>query len=208
MKTVIVSSRKGGAGKTTLSLNLATEASQQGKRKVALVDLDPQGSSLFWASLRDRAYPSVVKGNPADVFLTLGELEDEGYDTVFLDMPPTDKKWIRESLGQADLVIIPTKPSPLDIHSATSTLEWAEEAGARVSWVINGASPISKNPDIVFELLKATRVPVFKTIVHERGDFVTSLSRGLSVSEAAPHSKAAAEIAELWREVKNTLSRS
>ena len=42
MKTTIISSRKGGAGKTTLSLNLATLACQQGKKKVALLDLDPQ----------------------------------------------------------------------------------------------------------------------------------------------------------------------
>lgn len=205
MKTIIVSSRKGGAGKTTLSVNLATTAAQGGKRKVALIDLDPQGSSLFWSTLREAEFPKVIKGNPNEVFITLSELEDEGYDFVILDMPPTDKKWIRESLGQADLVLIPTKPSPLDIHSASSTLEWAAEAGSKVAWVINGASATSRNPEIVFDLLKATKVPVCNTIVHERGDFVSSISAGQSVVEYAPASKSAAEIQALWRNVTGLL---
>ncbi|MFN7505557.1 MAG: ParA family protein, partial [Limnobacter sp.] len=109
MKTIIISSRKGGAGKTTLSLNLSTLASQQGKKKVALLDLDPQGSSLFWDSLREADYPDVRKVGFNDIVISLSELEDEGYDYVFIDMPPTDKKWVKDALEHADLVLIPTK---------------------------------------------------------------------------------------------------
>lgn len=207
MKTIIISSRKGGAGKTTLSLNLATQACLDGNKKVALLDLDPQGSSQFWASLRTQEFPVVSKAGTADLGAKLPRLAREGFDYVFLDMPPTDQKGVRDSLGKADLVVIPTKPSPLDIHSASSTLEWAGDAGTHVAWVINGASPISKNPEIVFDLLKATKVPVFKTIVHERSDFVTSVSRGQAVVEFAPSSKAAAEIQELWRELRNMLGK-
>jgi chromosome partitioning protein len=207
MKTIIISSRKGGAGKTTLSLNLAVFASQQGKKKVALLDMDPQGSSRFWDSLRQLDYPEVRKTSLNDLVLELSELEDSAHDYVFIDMPPTDKKAVKDALEHADLVLIPTKASPLDIHSASSTLEWACDAGSKVSWVINGASVLSKTPDIVFEQLKKT-AKVCKTIVHERNDFVISVGLGLSVNEFAPNSKAAAEVESLWKEVKNMLPRN
>lgn len=210
MKTIIISSRKGGAGKTTLSLNLATEAAQEGHKKVALLDLDPQGSTTFWSALREHCqlgYPNVQKTGTGELKSKLNRLAQHGYDYVFLDMPPTDQKWLKESLGKADLVIVPTRPSPLDIHSATSTLEWAAEAGAKVAWAINAASTSGKSADIVFDLLKATKVPVFKTIVHERGDFVTSLSRGQSVSEFSPASKSAMEMQNLWKEIHKLLNK-
>lgn len=207
MKTIIISSRKGGAGKTTLSLNLSTLASQQGKKKVALLDLDPQGSSRFWDSLREADFPDVRKVGLGDIVLTLSELEDEGYDYVFIDMPPTDKKGIKDAMEHADLVLIPTKASPLDIHSASSTLEWASDAGSKVAWVINGASVFSSTPEIVFEQLKST-AKVCKTIVHERNDFIISVGLGKSVTEFAPSSKAAAEIEGLWREVRSMVGRA
>ncbi|HEX4856509.1 MAG TPA: ParA family protein [Limnobacter sp.] len=206
MKTIIISSRKGGAGKTTLSLNLATQASQQGKKKVALLDLDPQGSSRFWKSLRELEYPEVRKTGFNDILIELSELEEAGYDYVFLDMPPTDKKWVKDALQHADLVLIPTKASPLDIHSASSTLEWASDAGSKVSWVINGASVLSSTPEIVFEQLKAT-AKICRTIVHERNDFIISVGLGKSVGEFAPNSKAASEIESLWKEVRGMLGR-
>ena len=206
MKTIIISSRKGGAGKTTLSLNLATLASQQGKKKVALLDMDPPGSSRSWDSLRQFDFPEVLKVGLNDLVLELSELEEGAFDYVFIDMPPTDKKAVREALEHADLVLIPTKASPLDIHSASSTLEWASDAGSKVSWVINGASVLSKTPDIVFKQLKTT-AKVCKTIVHERNDFVISVGLGLSVTEFAPNSKAAFEGASLWNEVRAMLPR-
>ena len=206
MKVIIISSRKGGAGKTTLSLNLATYASQQGKKKVALLDLDPQGSSRFWDSLREADYPDVRKVGSNDIVIELSELEDAEYDYVFIDMPPTDKKWVKDALAHADLVLIPTKASPLDIHSASSTLEWASDAGSKMAWVINGASVLSSTPEIVFEQLKAT-AKVCRTIVHERNDFVISVGLGKSVTEFAPSSKAAFEIESLWKEVRGMAGR-
>lgn len=76
-----------------------------------------------------------------------------------------------------------------------------------MTWVINGASVFSSTPEIVFEQLKAT-AKICRTIVHERNDFVISVGLGKSVSEFAPHSKAAAEIDSLWKEVRALTSRS
>ena len=205
MKTIIVSSRKGGAGKTTLSINLATQASQDARNKVALLDLDPQGSCMFWASLRESSKPHISKHSLGEIPKQLAALSKAGYTHVFLDMPPTDKKALKDALGHADLVLIPTKPSPLDIHSASSTLEWALNAAHKVAWVINGASVLSQTPAVVFEQLQSTPARVCKTMVHERNDFIISLGLGLAAYEHAPNSKAPAEITALWKELKNLL---
>ncbi|NJM32255.1 MAG: ParA family protein [Limnobacter sp.] len=208
MKTIIVTSRKGGAGKTTLTVNLATQASAGGKSRVVVLDADPQGSATFWQSLRSEPFPEVRKVRAESGLAgALARLEQEGVDYAFLDFPPADKKWLRDAMADADLVLIPTKPSPLDIHSATSTLEWALDAESKVAWVINGASVFSKTPDLVFDQLRKTG-SVCATIVHERNDFVVSAGLGLGVSEFAPNGKAAFEIDALWKNVRSLLRRA
>ncbi len=52
MKTIAVTSEKGGSAKTTIALNLAVEASLNGKR-VLVVDLDPQESAFDWGQDRE-----------------------------------------------------------------------------------------------------------------------------------------------------------
>ena len=168
---------------------------------MALLDLDPQGSTLFWASLREKSYPQVRKASFSDMARTLSKLDIAGFDYVFLDMPPTDKKQVLDCMLHADLVVIPTKASPLDIHSAMGVLEWAQHAAKHVAWAINGASVSSGMSEIVFDQLAQT-AKVFKTIVHERNDFLVSIGLGLGVSEFAPGSKAACEIQALWKEAR------
>lgn len=207
MKIIIVTSRKGGAGKTTLTINLAARAASNGRNKTAVLDMDPQGSSMFWAGIRQSDYPVVKQLAVDDLAIELSELEEAGFDYVFIDLPPVDKKWLRRSMRDADLILIPTKPSPLDIHSASSTLEWASKASRKVAWVINGASSFSRTPDLVFEQLAET-AKVCSTIVHERNDFVVSVGLGLSVQEMDPNSKAALEIESLWTDVKRLIKNS
>ena len=78
MKVVTFSSAKGGVGKTTLILSLACAAQRAGDR-VAVLDLDPQGSALLWHRLRTRRGtsdgPEVLKGTIPSLTRTLGELE-------------------------------------------------------------------------------------------------------------------------------------
>ena len=56
MKTLTIVSQKGGSGKTTLAVHLAVYAYLHGLR-VALIDIDPQGSQVGWASVFLLAYP-------------------------------------------------------------------------------------------------------------------------------------------------------
>src|SRR5664279_5617787 len=66
MQVIALISQKGGVGKSTLAVHLATEANAQGQR-VLLLDLDPQGSAMEWANRRGDRPPDVSGANPASV---------------------------------------------------------------------------------------------------------------------------------------------
>ena len=64
MKTIVIAARKGGAGKTTLTRNLAVAASADGL-KVLCVDLDPQASLRGWWERREADAPSMLDRDPS-----------------------------------------------------------------------------------------------------------------------------------------------
>ena len=205
MKVIVVCSQKGGTGKTTLTLNLAALQSAQAGSKVMILDLDPQSSCQYWHNLRPSEEPAVRAVEPDHLLLTLSELEDEGYTHVWLDFPPVLKKWVRKSLRYADLVLIPTRASVLDIASSAATLAWAKEMGTQVRWVINGAQPRSRMAEKIRQSL-VQHSPVCSTLIHERVDFALSIPLGQAVHEFSPRSKATREVRNLHQEITDILS--
>jgi chromosome partitioning protein len=88
MKTVAVISQKGGSGKSTLSIHLATEAARAGG-KALLIDLDPQGNAVRWAARRGEELPPDVSAeSPASIESVLINAVRDGYDIVFFDTAP------------------------------------------------------------------------------------------------------------------------
>lgn len=111
---------KGGVGKSTTALYLATAAQRRGL-SVRLLDTDPQGTSLAWAS------DAAAAGEPLPFTVAYAEARDLTHpphaDLVIVDTPPGHAKVIDAAIDAADLVIVPTQPSPADIKRAWPTLE-------------------------------------------------------------------------------------
>ncbi|MCL1132494.1 ParA family protein [Shewanella sairae] len=105
MKLISVWSRKGGASKTTLALNLAGLASSKGL-KVLLIDDDPQGSST-WLAERGRL--------PFEVMSSWPNERPTEFDVVFVDYPPRT-----DDTPAGDTVIIPYRPTALDFSAVSS----------------------------------------------------------------------------------------
>ena len=197
-KVIAFASRKGGSGKTTLCGQLAVQAELAGAGPVALVDADPQGSLAQWWNAREAETPVFVKTSLDRLSGDLDALHGQGIRRVFIDTPPVATECIRGIVGHADLVVIPTRPSPHDLRAVGGTLDVVEALNRPLIFVVNGATPRARiTAQAAVALCQhGTVAPV---MVHQRVDFATSMIDGRAVMELNPDSRSAGEIADLWR---------
>src|SRR5208283_6242858 len=196
---------KGGTGKTTLAVNIATLLALSGK-DVLLVDTDKQGSANFWASIRDEtgALPRIPcvqkfgKSLAKDVIDLASRYED-----ILIDAGGRDSLELRYSLGVADRVYVPIQPTQFDLMTLDQMDRLVEQAQAlnpnlEAFVVINRAST---NPtvsdtqearDLILEFEHLTSV---NTTLRERVAYQRSVREGLSVVEVPfPDPKAITEM--------------
>lgn len=120
MKVLVVCNKKGGAGKTTLAVGLASCL----PGRVGLIDLDENGSALRWMEGLDLF--DVATANADNITTVVPTLSDE-YDWLVLDTPPNDAKAISSAASISDLVLIPLAPSPLEADQLPDTLSLLPE---------------------------------------------------------------------------------
>lgn len=197
MRTICLASAKGGSGKSTLSTCLAVEAEKRGER-VALIDLDPQGSIPDWLDLRGDRGELGFADNPVSIPRAISKLADEGCTLVVIDTPPEIIRTIHAGMRAADLVLIPVKPSLLDIAAAEMVVELAIKDGKPYAFVINEAPSRGTRTEQTIDVLSAAG-DVLETVVTCRSPFVTAISKGKTGAEI--DSAAGAEITSLWKEV-------
>ena len=140
LQVIVLASRKGGSGKTTLSSHLAVEAERAGAGRVALADTDPQGGLAAWYNARASETPifvDVSRGLPA----AIGACRNGGIDILFVDTPPSVTETIGAVVGHADLVVIPVRPSPNDLRAVGGTVEIVRRAGKPMVFVCNQITP-------------------------------------------------------------------
>lgn len=204
MRTVAVASQKGGVGKTTIAghLGVAAELSKGGP--VALIDTDPQGSLASWWNERKEETPLFARVDISALAKHLAALEKAGVKLAIIDTPPAVTEMIRTVLVVADLVLIPTRPSPHDLRAVGSTVELVEEAGKRMVFVINGAAPRARITGEAAVALSqhGTVAPV---TLFQRTDFASSMIDGRTVQEIDPNGRSAGEVTELWKYVSTQL---
>jgi chromosome partitioning protein len=206
MYTIVAASQKGGSGKTTLSGHLAVEAVRHGAGDIALIDTDPQGSLAHWWNARRASTPNFVRAGMPDLENALAELERLGTRIAVIDTPPAITESISSVVAHADLVLVPTRPSPHDLRAVGATVDIAERHGKPVIFVINGATARARitSESAVALSQHGTVAPV---TIHHRVDFAASMIDGRTVGEVLPNSQSAKEITELWLYIQEKLSR-
>lgn len=198
---------KGGVGKTTTAVNLAAALSTK-KRKVLLVDTDPQGSALWWCE-RGKSMPFTVTSelDPA----VLARLRDvEGYDVVVVDSPPRlDSEGLQAVARASDYVVLPTPPAPLDMAALIRTIrEVINPTKVQHRVLLTRVDPRSLNEAMAaLGTLSEVGVPAFHAVVraykaHERASLMgapVGAHAGPGTQEAAgDYRRVADEVLRDW----------
>lgn len=205
MKVIVVASRKGGSGKTTLAGHLAVQAELTGAGPVAVVDADPQGSLADWWNRRVAETPVFVQTSVPDLPDDMARLRDRGIQLLIIDTPPALSSAIADVIRLSDLVVIPSRPSPHDLRSLGATVELVEHLGRPLVFVLNGAAPRARITNEAITILSQYGM-LAPVIVHQRVDFAASMIDGRTVMELPGKSRSAEEVSDLWRYLNGRLS--
>lgn len=205
MPVIALVGNKGGAGKTTLSVNLAAGLAK--KKSAILVDADPQGSALQWNAFTDTNHAVTVFEARGDLNVQLDELSQK-YDYIVVDCPPSvHAPQTIKVLKICDLALIPVQPSPVDLWATVHTEKAIQDARQsnrhlRAVLVINQLETRTTLSRLVRDALSEIRLPVANTALHRRAIFRNSVLEGKNVFEMGRRGiDAAGEIDELIQEV-------
>jgi len=204
MKTVVITSQKGGSGKTTLTTHLAVTAELAENGPAVVIDTDPQQTLATWWNIREAEKPQLAPLNLRDLPEKLDALAKAGFAYCFIDTPPALTEQNRQVLKLADLVLIPTRPSPNDLWSLGATLDLVKQSATPFVFVLTQAKA---NARITVQTIAALSQhgQVFQSVVHDRVDYAASMTDGRTAPEINPRGPAAAEMAELWGHTKKRL---
>lgn len=198
MKTIAILSQKGGAGKTTLAINLSIAASSSNKQS-AIIDLDPQASSANWHDAREQEMPVVVSTQPSRLDKVLEAAKEAGASFVFIDSAPHSESTALAAARAADLVLIPCRPAILDIRAISSTIDLVKLAGTPAAVVLNCVPPRGSLADEAEEAVSSYGISLVPVRIGQRAAFVHSVTSGQAVQEYEPKGKAAEEISRLYK---------
>jgi chromosome partitioning protein len=209
MNVITMASRKGGAGKSTLTAHLAAFCHQSGHR-CTIIDADPQGSLSLWHSLRRGGEPHLRNG-ARGIERALALAMVDGYQWAFIDTAASMWVVAQEAIRAATLVAIPARPGFFDLNAVRETVAAARERNKPYAVVLN-STPVKRDdkeaPAVAqsrafFEKLG---IPVWSGQISQRTGYVLTLAAGSSIGELAPESAAGVEIATLWSAIERSVA--
>ncbi|MGD8566627.1 MAG: ParA family protein [Gammaproteobacteria bacterium] len=192
MKKILVINSKGGCGKTTLATNLASYYAYHGE-KAALMDYDPQGSSMQWLKLRPHHLNSIHGANAArragNVIRSWQMVIPRDVDKLIIDAPAgIDGILMQELVQRADSIVIPVAPSPVDIHATSDFIRDLFLIGKvrthKTELVVIANRVRSHVPlyEPLKKFLTSLNIPFIGTLT-DTDNFVEAMGMGMGISE-------------------------
>jgi chromosome partitioning protein len=199
-QTLLVTSMKGGSGKSLLSVHLLVAARTAGLTSL-LCDADlQQGTALAWQKIRGTT-DDVRSVQPADL---ASIIRRDSVDLLIVDSAPRADSDVASMAALASFILIPVRPALPDIAAADRAVAIAKAAKRPFATVINGALPRTPETDEARKVLRKMG-KVVPVDIHTRIAFARALGAGEAVSEFEPNGRAAQEINELWNYLRNQL---
>lgn len=210
MTVISILNQKGGAGKTTLSTNIAKGLQLEGY-KVLLIDSDPQGSARDWSAANENCSITVVGIDRPTIDRDIKNIKSQ-YDFIIIDGAPQAHDLAVSAIKASDLVLIPVQPSPYDIWAAEALVNLVKQrieitnGQLKAAFVISRAITGTKIGESVVEALADYDLDILKTKTYSRVIYSTSAAQGLSVFESIKQDKEAiSEISNIIQEAKQLL---
>jgi len=208
MQTILCMNAKGGCGKTTIATNLATWYADEGK-KVAIMDFDPQRSSIDWLGARED-YDGVPSIEGVDAVADAARVS-RGTEVAILDAPSgVHGAALTPLLRRADILLVPMLPSPIDMRAAARFIEELLKSGrvsrgqTRIGLIANRVRENTLIYHKLEDFLAEYDIPLL-THLRESQNYIRAAATGLGVFELAP-SQVAADVVQ-WDPVIEWLRR-
>ncbi|HEY0666029.1 MAG TPA: ParA family protein [Gallionella sp.] len=192
MRTILVINSKGGSGKTTLSTNLASYYARK-KFKTAIIDYDPQGSSLNWLRSRPNNVEKIHAANGAarsSAPLRSAQMWiPEDTEILIVDAPAGAKGLLLQDLvRKSHFILIPVAPSSIDIHATADFVKelflfgGARHSKAKIAVVANRVRKHSAVYESLERFLHSLKLP-FLTRISDSQNYLHAVEKGLGIFE-------------------------
>jgi chromosome partitioning protein len=205
-KKIAILNQKGGAGKTTISVNLS-HALKMNNEKVLLVDSDPQGSARDWHAAGNGELLQVVGIDRPTLDKDIKSVS-YGYDWIIIDGAPQLSNMAVAAIKCADVILIPIQPSPYDIWAADELVQLIKERQSITDGKLKAAFVISRqinNTKLGMEVRDAIsgyELPVFTNGTFQRIVYAQTAALGSTVVHSDPTSDASKEIHAIAKELR------
>jgi chromosome partitioning protein len=199
---------KGGAGKSSMNINLAVTAQMAGFR-VAIVDADPQKSVFEWRRMRGNSDIPVRRCSPDQLPEAVAAAKRSGVQLLFIDMPP-DSRFALAAARCSDLILIPMRPTLFDLKVTQGLIQLLQSAGADYAVVINAAPPLRREGDSPMvretrDALAGIGAQLWRRQITHRLAVPYAVIGGAGVIETEPDGFAAKEYGALWQAIYKKL---
>ena len=206
MKRIVVMNPKGGSGKTTIAINLASYFASRQQSPV-LMDFDPQGSSLRWVKKRQPTQPpiQVIAAFEKDSRTTRAfQLRVPDNSThVIVDTPAAvESRAMPDITKDADKILVPVLPSDIDIHACSRCIRdlllvaKIRREDNRIGVIANRIRRNTLTYQTLIRFLQTLGIPIVATI-RDSQNYVRAAELGIGVHEMKSY--VAAEDVEQWQ---------
>jgi len=199
---ITIAQQKGGAGKTTLAVNLAIAFARQNLR-VAILDTDPQGSLGRWfITRREKIGDAGLDFATASAWGVGYECEklSKTNDIVIIDTPPKVDSDLKPALREADLILVPVGSSHMDLWATDGVLDLAQRVGKSCVIVLNRVKSGTRLAEGVANAAAELSAEIATARLGQRVVYAETLGLGLSALEAGK-SAASTEVDALAAEI-------